>query len=208
MKLTFLHTSKSHIKRFEAIIQKLDGTIQIQHYVNEKLLEHAIKLGQVDKIGFQNEINRIRKDGMESIICTCSTYGELCNPDKNIFRIDQPAGEYLVSNFSKIGIAFTVDSTKNTSKSLLEKLAKEIKKPIQIIEIDCQHAWEWFEKGVMNNYEFEIASQIKNVAKNVEAIFLAQASMEGAKKYLVEETFEVVSSPEFGVSKILEKIKD
>nr|WP_320000578.1 hypothetical protein [uncultured Draconibacterium sp.] len=41
----------------------------------------------------------------------------------------------------------------------------------------------------------------------VDVIFLAQASMEGAKKYLKQIKKEVLSSPEFGISELIKKQK-
>jgi len=152
-------------------------------------LSHAKEYGQIDNKGFQSELAKIRNTKNEVIICTCSTYGELCNENENVFRIDRPIGKYIVENFSKIGIAYTVDSTKKTSKTLLENLAIEIQKPIQLFEIDCRDCWHWFEKGDYHNYEKEIANQIKSNANNCEVIFIAQASMEGAKKYLSNEKY-------------------
>lgn len=207
MKIAFLHTSKSHVKRFRKIINEIDNNIEVEHYVNEVLLETAMKEGQVDVKGFINEIRKIKNTGIENIICTCSTYGNLCNEDENIYRIDKPIGEYITSNFSRIGIAYSVNSTKSVSKELIEKLAFNAKKTVQIFELNCEHCWDWFEKGDINRYEIEIANQIKSSANKCELIFLAQASMEGAKKYLTDVDYEVVSSPKFGVEKYLELIK-
>lgn len=100
-----------------------------------------------------------------------------------------------------------MSSTKKTSKALIERLAKERKKSIQMIEIDCSICWQWFEKEDMERYEVEIANQIKLQTEHIEVVFLAQASMEGAKKYLTNEKYEVVSSPEFGVKRYLEKVE-
>lgn len=204
MKITFLHTSASHINRFQKIVHKIDNTIKINHFVNEQLLKTALKTGKVDKEGFANEIQKIKNNKFENIICTCSTYGDLCNEDEKVYRIDQPVAEFIVSNYSTIGLAFTAKSTKEKSMELLKKMAKRINKQIEIKELDCQHCWTWFEKGDFESYEVEIANQIKKMGNNCEVIFLAQASMEGAKKHLEKEKYEVVSSPKFGVQKYIE----
>lgn len=208
MKITFLHTSSSHIKRFDEIVSSLDPKIKTEHHVNQKLLEVAQNKGQIDREGFEKEIAKIKRNKNEYIICTCSTYGSLCNPNENVFRIDQPIGQYLVKKYSTIGIAYTASTTKAVSLQLINRLAKEIQKPINIFEIDCHHCWSWFEKGELKKYEFEIASQIKKQVSDCDVIFLAQASMEGAKKHLTNEKYEVVSSPEFGIKNYLKYIKN
>ena len=204
MKIAFLHTSKSHINLFSEIVKKVNPAIKMTHYVNEELLEFSKKTGEANQQGFRDEVDKIR--GIENgfIICTCSTYGAFCEDKKNIFRIDQPIAEYIISNFSNIGIAYTLDSTKEISKKLLEEIADETSNSIHITEIDCSDFWRWFEQGDIEKYEVGIANRIKQKSANFEVVFLAQASMEGAKKYFLDEKYKVVSSPEFGVKKYLE----
>lgn len=206
MKITFLHTSSSHINRFEKIVNEIDKNIETKHFVNKDILETAIKTGNVDVIGFNNEINKIKAGKFELIICTCSTYGELCD-DKNVFRIDKPIAEDIVSKYSKIGIAYTAISTKEKSENLLNKIAKKQDKQIRIKEINCEECWQWFENEDFEKYSKEIANQIKQNDDDCEVIFLAQASMEGAKKYLENKKYKTVSSPKIGIEKYIELIK-
>lgn len=208
MKIIFLHTSKSHIKRFDQIIIKIDHTIETEHFVNEELLETVLKTGQIDIQGFKNEIQKIRTNAAESIICTCSTYGILCKEDEKVYRIDKPIIELIVSNYSNIGLAFTASSTKEVSKNLILNIAKRQGKKIKIKEIDCQNCWKYFEMGDTDKYTFEIANQIKKMGNNCEVIFLAQASMEKVKSYLLQEKYKTVSSPQYGIEKYLDRIKN
>jgi len=105
-------------------------------------------------------------------------------------------------------IAFTTKSTRQISKQLLKNMASQQSKSIEIIEIDCSHCWDWFTKGDFERYEMDIANTIKNQSNKMGVVFLAQASMEGAKKYLEYEKYEIVSSPEYGMRTFIEKIKN
>lgn len=207
MKITFLHTSNLHINQFDKIVKEIDKYIEIEHFVNEEILETVLKTGNIDRSGFNIEIGRIKSRKFGIIICTCSTYGELCD-DKDVFRIDKPIAENIVSEYSKIGIAYTASSTKKKSKNLLTKIAEKQGKQIKIKEINCEACWQWFENGDFEKYSKEIASQIKKKDDGCDVIFLAQASMEGAKKHLENERYKVVSSPKFGVEKYIELIKN
>lgn len=204
MKITFLHTAQVHVKRFDEIINKVNTSFEIEHWVNERLLTSTKETGELDKEQFDSIISAIRSKGESKVICTCSTYGSLCEESNAVYRIDKPIGTFLVSNYSKIGLAFTLPSTVEVSKQLLEGLAVESNKSIKIIEIDCSSSWRFFESGDIEKYELEIARRIKQEEVTSEAIFLAQASMEGAKEYLKEEAFQVVSSAEFGVRSYLD----
>ena len=207
MKITFLHTSYGHVDRFESIVKSIDNSAQTEHHVIEELLSYAKNNGDVDTKGFNEQLIKIRNENEGRIICTCSTYGALCNEDEEVYRIDKPIVKYVVENYSKIGIAYTIESTKKVSKALLEEVASKTHRSIEMIEINCLSSWDWFEKGDLSKYERSIATQFKKLADNCEVIFLAQASMEGAKKYLSKEKYEVVSSPQYGVETFLAHTK-
>lgn len=175
--------------------------------MNGDLLEYAKLNGHVDRQGFDREISAIKEKENDIIICTCSTYGDLCDPDNMVFRIDQPIGKYIVSNYSEIGIAFTAASTKSVSRKMIIDIANAAQKTINIHEINCEDCWTWFKQDEREKYETEIAKKIKMTSGRCEVVFLAQASMEGTKKYLAKEKYEVVSSPVFGMRKYIELFK-
>ena len=206
--ITFLHTSSTHIQRFEKLVRKYANNIVTKHFVNEDLLQYAQVNEELDLVGFEKEILEIKKSPVELIICTCSTYGAVCKNFENVFRIDQPIADYLVSRYTTIGLVFTVGSTKEVSQQLLIQTAYLQNKRIEIIEFDCTDSWQYFERGNLELYEKNIAKRIKKYQSKVDAIFLAQASMEGAKDYLKELEIEICSSPEFGMKTFLKKIKN
>ena len=205
--IAFLHTSPIHIDTFEKLVRKFDDNIEIKHFVNEKLLETALSNGETDVVSFKNEIELIKKEKPSLLICTCSTYGEECDNNSSVDRIDKPIIEYIVHNYEKVGLAFTAKSTKEVSQNLLLKISSELNKKIEILNCDCSEYWSYFEKEDFDGYEKGIAEKIKLMESKVDVIFLAQASMEGAKKHLTRISKEVLSSPEFGVDKLIKKHK-
>ncbi|MGL1887704.1 MAG: hypothetical protein OCD76_14400, partial [Reichenbachiella sp.] len=52
-----------------------------------------------------------------------------------------------------------------------------------------------------------IAANIEILTPKVDVIFLAQASMEGAKKHLTHLSKEVLSSPEYGMKELMATYK-
>jgi hypothetical protein len=205
--IAFLHTSSIHIDTFEKLVRKFDKNIEIKHFVNEKLLESALINGETDVVSFKKEIELIKKENPSLLICTCSTYGEECDNDSSIYRIDKPIVEYIVQNFKKIGLVYTANSTKKVSENLLLKISSELNKQIEISNCDCSEFWSYFEKKDFSGYEKGIAKKIELLESKVDVIFLAQASMEGAKKYLKQMKKEVLSSPEFGINELINKHK-
>ena len=201
--IAFLHTSSIHIDKFKNFVRKRNKNIEIKHFVNEDLLSSALAKGVTDQKSFSEEVAKIKALQPELIICTCSTYGEECDNNDAIERIDQPIAAYLIANFKKIGLAFTAKSTKEVSKNLLLRLAKETKKEVDIVDCDCSLAWKYYETNDFVNYSKTIAETILKNENEIEVVFLAQASMEGATAYLTDFSKGIYSSPEFGVVEYL-----
>ena len=204
--IAFLHTSPTHILRFTKIVRKYNSTIEIEHFVDEKLLKTALATGKVDKTGFIKAVQHIRDKQPKLIICTCSTYGEACDEFTDIKRIDMPIVKYIVRHFSTIILAYTAASTRNVSKQLLENVSNTRGKELEIINCDCTTAWEYFLSNDMEKYYKEIFKKVNAIHNKGYAVFLAQASMEGAIKYFEGSNVEVFSSGEFGVRKYMEEM--
>ncbi|NND31673.1 MAG: hypothetical protein HKN76_03715 [Saprospiraceae bacterium] len=203
--ITFLHTAKANIQRFEDLVQKHAPGTKVQHYVNEELLKYAIENGHADTEAFKLEADQIMAATNGTIVCTCSSYGEACDQFSGIERIDRPVVEYLVDRYEQIGLAYTAKSTLAMSRNLIEAVAKNKGKRVEVIEIDCSHCWPYFIAGDADRYVKEIARHIKNNPTPAEAIFLAQASMENSKMYLDNYPIEVMASPEYGVITYLQR---
>ena len=205
--IAFLHTSPLHIERFENLVKKYNDTIEIKHFVDEGLLHIALETGVLAKEQFVKTIQKIQAEQqIKMVICTCSTYGQLCETFETVHRIDQPIVDTIVAEYTKIALAYTAPSTKKTSQQLILQTAARQQKKIQLLHADCSHCWQYFEAGNIEKYEKSIAEHLRKISQDAEVIFLAQASMEGAKKYLVDIQSIVVSSPAFGVKTFLAEL--
>ena len=204
--IAFLHTSAIHIDRFEKLVRKFDTQIKTKHFVNESLLQAAVLDKKLDVSAFNEQINRIKNEDPSIIICTCSSYGALCDASFGVYCIDQPIANYLVQHYKKIGLTFTANATKLVSRDLLYKTALAQNKKIDVFDVDCTSYWSCFENKDIDAYEKGIASTITSLAVELDVVFLAQASMEGANKYLNDFQLKVVSSPEYGIKHFITKL--
>ncbi|MBC3757382.1 hypothetical protein H7U19_03125 [Hyunsoonleella sp. SJ7] len=206
--IAFLHTNKAHISNFEALVRAQDKSLKIKHYVNKDILDSALETGITDTLQFEKEIESIKKDNPSIIICTCSTYGAESDKFPDVFRIDKPIIEYLVDNYTKIGLVYTANSTKTVSEDLMIKIANEKHKDIEIVNCDCSRFWTHFEEGNLESYERGIAETIEAKVAEADVFFLAQASMAGAKGYLKDIDKGVFTSPEFGIKALLKHLNN
>lgn len=203
--IAFLHTISANVDKFELLAQKYAPGVQVKHFVNEAILTNALKNGKPDCEGFNAEVDKIKALNPTKIICTCSTYGDACDRTVDIERIDEPIVSYIVSKFKKIGLAYTASSTRTTSEDLIKTCATVQGKDVEIFAINCTDAWPLYEQKNQVQYNKKIAGSIKEQASNVDVVFLAQASMEGASEFLQNIGVEVLTSPEFGVKSYLMK---
>lgn len=204
--ILFLHTSAIHIKKFEKLVRKYNQDIVVKHVVNEDLLISALEKGRTDTLGFNQQIKAIENQNPELIICTCSTYGQECDPYTKVLRIDYPIAEFLVMNYKKIGLVYTAKSTQKVSEDLIYKTATEKKKDVQILNCDCTDSWKFYECNDFVNYSKSIAKKVLEIEYEVDVIFLAQASMEGTKDYIKNFSKDIFSSSEFGVKTYLKRL--
>ena len=202
--IAFLHTVQQLKSKFENLVKEHSDDITVKHFVKEDLLTNALKNGKSDDILFNECIDEILKEKPKMIICTCSSYGESSDQLTNVLRIDRPIAQYIVANFSKIGMAFTATSTKVISENLLLSEASKINKTIDILPIDCSNAWKYYESKDFDKYERSIAETINENYKKVDVIFIAQASMQGAIKLLEHIDKPMLTSPEYGVKSFVQ----
>ncbi|AZQ65119.1 hypothetical protein EI427_23165 [Flammeovirga pectinis] len=203
--IIFLHTSSIHINRFNKLVEKFYPNTLVKHYVFDQLLENAIKNKTLDFNGFERAITEIKNNHskLEKIICTCSTYGGLCKTTEKVYRVDAPIVDFLVSNHVKIALAFTATSTLESSQKIISDASLRFQKEIKITNCDCSNCWTYFEQGDLISYYKNIAANITIIADKVDAIFLAQASMEGVINYLPQLKHKLFSSAEFGIRTLL-----
>jgi hypothetical protein len=204
--ITFLHTSAANVQRFDDLVRKYDQDIEIKHFVNEDLLSYALANGKADLVAFEAEAQKVKEVSSGTVVCTCSSYGDASDTIAGIERIDRPVVAYLVQKYSRIGLAYTAGSTWEASRKLVITEAEKIGKNVEVIKLDCTSCWNHFANKHFEEYEQGIAQLIKNDQSNAEAIFLAQASMQNAKRYLENYEKEVLASPEFGVKTYLDRM--
>ena len=89
------------------------------------------------------------------------------------------------------------------SCQLIDEVAKSKNKQVEIIICDATDSWQHFENKDLAHYELSIAKSVKLKATEGEVVFLAQASMEGAKKHLNLLEIPIFTSPAFGIKHFL-----
>ena len=104
---------------------------------------------------------------------------------------------------SKIIMAATLASTLQPTKELIQTVAAEAGKEIEMIDLVCESAWAKFEADDQAGYLQEIAQALQQNASAGDVIVLAQASMAAATDLCPDLPIPVLSSPRLGLEAAL-----
>ena len=209
--LRFFHTGEQHIASFEALMEELAPDVPRDHTVRADLLEAALAVG-----GFAGEIREDTAKALASVagdaaltLCTCSTIGPAVGDIEGataspVLRIDRPMAERAVETASRITIAACAATTLGPTRELVEMVAAEKGRRVDITFLEIFDAWPFFEKGDLEAYADRIEEALRGLPETTEIVLLAQASMARAGARCADLPFPILSSPRLGLEAALE----
>ncbi len=182
--LAFLHTSRVHVETFSRLVRDADDVIPVRHEVQESLLADALAAGAITdgiRSATATVVQALANEGARVIVCTCSTLGGVAEavrvPDCLVMRIDRPMAEQAVASGRRILVVAALRSTFQPTGALLNQIASDAGRSIDVVEVLCERAWRLFERGDHPGYAGEIARTIEATALPGDLVLLAQASM-------------------------------
>jgi hypothetical protein len=210
--LAFLHTARPNVDVFRQLIERIDPSVPTRHEVLESVLTDAVGTGVVTEAMRQQTEAAVRalvRDGATLVVCTCSTIGGVAEATRvddgaRVMRIDRPMAEQAVASGRRIVIAATLPSTVRPTRALIEQVAGDAGRTVEIGEVLCGDAWPHFERGDRAAYAEAIATTVAAAARPGDMIVLAQASMAPAAERISAQGIAVLASPEPGVRAAVE----
>lgn len=204
--LAFLHTAHAHVETFDRLVRELDDAIPVRHEVHEGLLSGAVAAGSLSdavRSATAAVVRALADDGAKVIVCTCSTLGGVAEATAIsgcvVTRIDRAMAEQAVASGRRIVVLAALQSTFQPTVALLNRVASDAKRSIDVVEVLCERAWPLFERGDHPGYAGEIARTIEATALPGDLVLLAQASMAPAAELVRHLGVPVLSSPRSGV---------
>ncbi|SEG45110.1 hypothetical protein [Vibrio hangzhouensis] len=196
MKILFLHTLDNNAEIFAPLAASRFPQHDISHDVQEHFLTEIRNKGQNEhtKQAIHNYLTKQISNGIDYIICTCSTLGPVVDsfPNDNVFRVDKPMASES-AKFAHVLVAVTLESTIEPTGALLNSQAPNTKFYFKLIE----GAWDLYAEGNLEKFNHHIAKDLNQELqqdRNYQAIMLAQASMMNAAP-LISQQIRVLTSP-------------
>ena len=147
------------------------------------------------------------EEGCDAILNLCSSVGEVADAAQDIakyigvpiVRIDEEMCREAVRRGSKIGVMATLPTTLNPTKGTIERVAREMNKPVELVDCLVEGAF-----GLdQNQFKVRLTESAAKIIDDVDIVVLAQGSMAYAEPHLVE-TFgkPFLGSPRFGAKEL------
>lgn len=208
-KIGFLHTAQVHVEAFNALARTVDASIEVEHVVVEQLLKDSLLQGiTVEvRIGIDIALKTLAARGCRAIACTCSSLGSAAENQVvdgvKVQRIDRAVGNQLV-RFERVLVIAAIESAAEAADLLLEESARFSDSHGRWLVALVPGAWALFESGNLDEYYETIASFVNELSDGYDAVFLSQASMQGAAGACFHQN--VLTSPALGVKRLIESL--
>ena len=218
--LAMLHTSHVLIPAFTQLSKEHLPSVNVFHMTDESLIKNTIAAGRLTASTTRRMAAMVwsaREGGADAVMITCSSIGPGVKVlrqlfDFPIFRIDEAMAEAATSQAHRIGVLATLQTTLDPSVEVLRETAASHSHDIKVVPHLCEGAFEAILAGRATTHNQIVAQGLNDLAKQVELIVLAQASMAGVVEKLPAEmkTVPILSSPEPAIkqaSEVLQKLE-
>lgn len=183
--IAFIHTSAVMIPIFKALADELLGDAKIFNIVDDSLLRDIIRDGLLLPPTARRVVGHIlaaEDAGADYIMVTCSSIGratELAAKLASIpvLRVDEPMAQRAVEMGRRIGVAATLPSTLEPTAALIAAKAEAAGRKIELTSRLIEGAFEAVISGEGTRHDELVGETLKKLAKQVDVIVLAQASM-------------------------------
>ena len=222
MKVGFLHTAPTHVELFDNLVQAIapkyiaksslsglagSSPVDVQHLVDASLLEYALSCGVDSDLETRTEkhLAALIEHGCDAVACTCSTLGAFIERmvigTVSIQRIDRAAADALMK-FDRVLVLSAIESAAQAAEALMASSAVIAQTETKWSTMLVPNAWQFFQAGQLEAYDSAVSDFANQFLKEYDAVFLSQASMQGAQEHCQHEM--VITSPKPGVEKLLE----
>lgn len=219
-KIAVLHTSFVFVS-VEPVINDLIAELlpgaEVMHFVDSDVLATVVReqgISPKSEERMTHLAQAAEAAGADIIFSACSSLGPALdvaarNVHTPVVKIDEAMAILAATQGTRIGILATVATTLGPTSDLIQAKADEIGRDVQIERRLCDGAFEVLMGGDREAHDAMVVEQAVDLAKNVDTIVLAQASMGRLAETLREKTgLPVLSSPRMGVEYLAERVAE
>ena len=205
--LGIIHTVVGLVPVFEDLVSRhLPGWTPF-NIVDESLLRNTIREGELSQATMRRVAGYVWSAvdaGAEAILVTCSSMGpavdavgSMCTVP--LVRVDIGMVEEALDAGARIGVLATLSTTMGPTSDLVRARAALRQKKVEVVSHLCSGAFERLSAGDKAGHDDAVIAGAEALAKHVDIIILAQASMARALTGQKDFGVRICASPELGV---------
>jgi aspartate/glutamate racemase len=187
--------------------------IKLVNLLDEGLLTEIERRGSITPglvRRLTNLVDLAEDAGAELVLLTCTAYSPVVDDvqkqsDIPVLKIDELMVREALGRARKIGLVATVPAGLNMQRQLIDQLAAEMGREIELDAVLKPEAFAALAAGRRDEHDAIVLAEVERLAERNEIVLLAQASMGHlAAKVPAGVTVPVLSSPTLAVQYVKE----
>jgi Asp/Glu/hydantoin racemase len=213
-RICFLHSVSNLYSLFNELCAKHLPEARLTHISDESLIQRALVAGGLTPAIIKRVCEHVaaaEEAGADVIQVTCSSLSPAVPTAQQlvsipVLTVDEPVARKLVQQYRHIGVIATAVSTLEPSTRMVEAMAAQMNKAINVTPVFCAGAYDAFFRGDLTTHDEIVMGQLRQLMNQVEVVLLAQVSMARLANQLSNEDKKVPVeiSPEYAVMRLKE----
>jgi Asp/Glu/hydantoin racemase len=210
-KLAIIHTTSATVDSMKALASELLPGCELVNFVDDSILPQLGQNGGDITEVEERLVHYARfaeQVGANVILEACSSVGEVVAKMQSavsipIVRIDDAMAEYAVQRGEHLGVAATLPTTLQPTTRLLRAKAKAAGKQVEFTPLLIEGAYQKLMAGDRDGHDNLLVEKLGELARTVDVIVLAQASMARVLPRLsAADQVKVLVSPRLAMERV------
>ena len=219
-KIAILHTSFVFVSvepMINNLIAELIPDAEVVHFVDSDVLDTVVREGGISEHSaarMTHLAQAAEEAGADVIFSACSSLGPALDIAAQkvhapVVKIDEAMAVKAASEGTRIGVLATVPTTLAPTSDLIQAHAADLGRTVDIQQRLAEGAFAVLMSGDREAHDALVIEQAIDLARDVDTIVLAQASMSRLAGVLAEKTgVPVLSSPRIGVDYLAHRVAE
>ena len=211
-RVAFIHTVAGLVPLFKKLTSELLPEVRPFDIVDETLLSCVRREGRVTTdvaARVMGYVALAEDEGADAVMVTCSSIGPAVDAARSfaarpVMRVDEAMVDSALDAGTVVGALATLESTLDPTGRLIERKAMERGQDVVLRASVVEGAFSALSSGDVSRHDSLVRQGILDLARNVDVIVLAQASMARVLESIEpqELSISVLSSPELAVRRL------
>jgi Asp/Glu/hydantoin racemase len=207
--LGLIHTSATLVPVFQQLCRdKLPG-VDVFNIADDSLIKDVIARGELTPLTSRRVADHVlsaEAAGADFILVTCSSIGRAVEAAAlrtgvPVLRVDQPMADRAVGLGQRIGVVATLATTLEPTADLIRRRAEHAGRKVTVTARLCEGAFAALMAGDAAKHDAAVTAALASLAREVDVIVLAQASMARVAAGLgpMKDWPPILASPEIAI---------